>query len=122
MIMLKDNHIDYAGGVKEAIEETKKYLSDTGKDLKIEVETRNLGEVKEVLDTGGVEVIMLDNMLPSAMIEAVSLINGSCKTEASGGITEKNIADIAETGVDYISVGALTHSYKSMDISLKAVK
>ncbi|WP_109832801.1 carboxylating nicotinate-nucleotide diphosphorylase [Reichenbachiella versicolor] len=122
MIMLKDNHIDYAGGVKKAIESTKKYLEETGKNLKIEVETRNLDEVKLALEAGGVEVIMLDNMLPSVMKKAVEIIGGKCKTEASGGITEKNIVDIAETGVNYISVGALTHSYQSMDISLKAVK
>ncbi len=122
MILLKDNHIDYAGGIKSAIASTKKYLKTTGKDLKIEVETRNLAEVKEALEAGGADVIMLDNMLPSAMVEAVQLINGQCKTEASGGVTEKNIKDIAETGVDYISVGALTHSYQSMDLSLTAVK
>lgn len=122
MVMLKDNHVDYAGGVKEAVKRTKKYLAEQGKDLKIEVETRNLDEVKDALEAGGIEVIMLDNMLPSAMREAIQLIGGKCKTEASGGITEKNIKEMAETGVDYISVGALTHSYSSLDISLKAVK
>lgn len=122
MILLKDNHIDYAGGVSQAIQGAKKYLMSTGKNLKIEVETRNLSEVQEALDTGGVDVIMLDNMLPSVMQEAVQLIGNRCKTEASGGVTEKNIKEIAETGVDYISVGALTHSYQSLDISLKAVK
>lgn len=122
MIMLKDNHIDYAGGVKQAVQRTKKYLAEQNKDLKIEVETRNLDEVRDALEVGDIEVIMLDNMLPSAMREAIQLIGGKCKTEASGGITEKNIKEMAETGVDYISIGALTHSYKSLDISLKAVK
>lgn len=122
MILLKDNHVDYAGGIKEAIGATKKYLKKTGKDLRIEIETRNLNEVQEALDTGGVDVIMLDNMLPSAMIEAVQMIGDKCQTEASGGITEKNIKEMAETGVDFISVGALTHSYESMDLSLTAVK
>ncbi|MCV9387787.1 carboxylating nicotinate-nucleotide diphosphorylase [Reichenbachiella ulvae] len=122
MVMLKDNHNDYAGGITQAVEATKKYLAEKGKDLKIEVETRNLNEVKEALEVGGVDVIMLDNMLPSTMKEAIALINGQCKTEASGGVTEKNIKEIAETGVDFISVGALTHSYSSLDISLKAVK
>lgn len=122
MIMLKDNHVDYAGGVKEAIQATLKYIEENDLDLKIEVETRNISEVEEVLETGGVDVIMLDNMLPSTMKEALQLIDNKCKTEASGGISEKNILEIAETGVDYISVGALTHSYKSLDLSLKAVK
>lgn len=122
MVMLKDNHIDYAGGVKSAVGRVKKYLTDNQKALKIEVETRNLEEVKDALEVGGVDVIMLDNMLPSVMREAIQLIGGACQTEASGGITEKNIKEMAETGVDYISVGALTHSYKSLDISLKAVK
>ena len=121
MVMLKDNHIDYAGGIRNAIESTRKYLISNQKELRIEVETRNLDEVREVLEVGGVDVIMLDNMLPSSMREAVLMIGGKCQTEASGGITEKNIKEMAETGVDYISVGALTHSYSSMDISLKAV-
>ncbi len=123
MVMLKDNHIDYAGGITQAIAATKKYLKDNQKeDLKIEVETRSLDEVREVVKEGGVEVIMLDNMLPSMMKEALTIIGKNYKTEASGGITEKNIKDIAETGVDYISVGALTHSCASLDLSLKAVK
>ncbi|MBL3654913.1 carboxylating nicotinate-nucleotide diphosphorylase [Fulvivirga sediminis] len=120
MIMLKDNHIDYAGGIKNAIHATKNYLQDTGKSLKVEIETRNLDEVKEVLATGDIDIIMLDNMMPSVMKEAVRLIDGQYKTEASGGITEKSIREVAECGVDYISVGALTHSAKSLDISLKA--
>lgn len=122
MIMLKDNHIDYAGGITKAVNATKSYLADKDKKLKIEVETRNLSEVKEALAVGGVDVIMLDNMLPSTMREAVQIIDGKCAIEASGGISEKNIVEIAETGIDFISVGALTHSYTSLDISLKAVK
>ena len=121
MVMLKDNHIDFAGGVAKAIRGTKKYLADKGLDLKIEVETRNLKEVEEVIAFGGVDRIMLDNMLPSDMREAIKLIDGKYETEASGGITEKTIGDVAETGVDFISVGALTHSYQSLDISLKAI-
>jgi len=122
MILLKDNHVDYAGGIKNAIESTQKYLKDLNKDLKIEIETRTIQEVKEVMETGGVDVIMLDNMLPSMIKEALRIINKKYKTEASGGITEKSIKEIAETGVDYISVGALTHSYQSLDLSLKAIK
>jgi nicotinate-nucleotide pyrophosphorylase (carboxylating) len=122
MIMLKDNHIDFSGGIEKAILSTKKYVQQNKLDIKIEVETRNLAEVKQVLEVGGIDVIMLDNMMPSDMREAVRLIDGKYKTEASGGITEKTIADVAETGVDYISVGALTHSTKSIDISLKAIK
>ncbi|RJE72045.1 carboxylating nicotinate-nucleotide diphosphorylase [Reichenbachiella sp. MSK19-1] len=122
MVMLKDNHNDYAGGITKAVTATKAYLRANNKDLRIEVETRNINEVREALEVGGVDVIMLDNMLPSMMVEAVEIIAGQCQIEASGGITEKNIKEIAETGVDYISVGALTHSYDSLDISLKAVK
>lgn len=120
MIMLKDNHIDMAGGIKEAINRTNDYLRATGKKLKIEIETRNLEEVKAVLETGNVDVIMLDNMDNDTMKEAVRLIGGKYKTEASGGITEANIRSVAECGVDYISIGALTHSVKSLDLSLKA--
>lgn len=120
MIMLKDNHIDMAGGIENAIIRTKDYLRVRNKKLRIEVETRNLEEVKEVLRVGGVDVIMLDNMTPDEMREAVAVINGRCKTEASGGITEETIRAVAECGVDYISVGAVTHTVKSMDFSLKA--
>ncbi|MDN3668992.1 carboxylating nicotinate-nucleotide diphosphorylase [Echinicola jeungdonensis] len=120
MIMLKDNHIDFSGGIEQAVAATRKYLKENLLDLKIEVETRNLEEVKEVLRVGGVDVIMLDNMSFEMMKEAVRLINGKIPTEASGGITEENLKDVAECGVDYISVGALTHHVKSMDISLKA--
>ncbi|KOF02439.1 nicotinate-nucleotide pyrophosphorylase [Roseivirga seohaensis subsp. aquiponti] len=120
MIMLKDNHNDFAGGITQAVSATKDYLERTGRDLKIEVETRNLEEVKEVLSLEGVHRIMLDNMSPALMSEALALINGRLETEASGGIIESTIGAVAETGVDYISVGALTHSAKSLDISLKA--
>jgi len=121
MIMLKDNHIDFAGGIKEAIEATQSYLKTHQLDLKIEVETRNLEEVKQVVETGGIDFIMLDNMSPALMKEAVQYIDGRYKVEASGGITEKTIEAVAASGVDFISVGALTHSYKSLDMSLKAV-
>lgn len=119
MIMLKDNHIDYAGSITQAVKDTKTYLSKLGKQLPIEVETRNLKEVEEALKCD-VDVIMLDNMMPSTMREAIAIINGKCKIEASGGITEMNIAEVAECGVDFISIGALTHSVKSKDLSLKA--
>jgi nicotinate-nucleotide pyrophosphorylase (carboxylating) len=122
MIMLKDNHIDYAGGITQAIRQTQAYLQDTGKDLKIEIETRNLAEVEEVLQVGGVEVIMLDNFSLDELNQALTLINHQFKTEASGGITPETIVPIAETGVDFISMGSLTHSIQSMDISLKAVR
>ncbi|MEL6558995.1 MAG: carboxylating nicotinate-nucleotide diphosphorylase [Bacteroidota bacterium] len=120
MVMLKDNHVDYSGGISNAVAKTRKYLAAKGLDLKIEVETRNLEEVKEALACG-VDRIMLDNMSVAQMTEAVKLIDGKSEVEASGGITEETIRPIAETGVDYISVGALTHSYTSLDISLKAV-
>ena len=119
-IILKDNHVDYAGGIRQAIEATQAYLKQTGRQLPIEVETRSLAEVQEALDTGGISRIMLDNMAPSLLREAVQLINGRFSTEASGGITEHTIAEVAATGVDFISVGALTHSTKSLDLSLKA--
>lgn len=120
MVMLKDNHVDFSGGITNAIQRTKDYLRALKKDLRIEIETRNLSEVNEVLRAGGVDVIMLDNMSTKDMKEAVQLINGRCETEASGGITEDNIRSVALCGVDYISVGALTHHVKSMDLSLKA--
>jgi len=121
MIMLKDNHIDFAGGVEKAIKNTIKYLEENNLKLKIEVEVRNLVELEEVLRIGKVHRVMLDNMLPSDIKQAIKMIGGRFETEASGGITEKTISEIAETGVDYISVGALTHSYQSMDMSLKAL-
>lgn len=121
MIMLKDNHIDYAGGIEKAIRQTQDYLAKTGKKLRIEVETRNLDELKQVLAIGGVDVIMLDNYPLEVLREAVQLTAGKYPLEASGGITAQTLVPIAETGVDFISVGALTHSAKSMDISLKAI-
>ena len=120
MIMLKDNHIDMAGGISAAINRTKRYLRAVNKTLPVEIETRNLAEVQEVLDTGGVDVIMLDNMDLSTLARAVQMIGGRYRTEASGGVTEATIRGIAESGVDYISVGALTHAVKSLDLSLKA--
>jgi nicotinate-nucleotide pyrophosphorylase (carboxylating) len=120
MIMLKDNHIDMAGGIEQAINRTKDYLRATNRTLPIEVETRSLDEVKQVLHVGGVDVVMLDNMGLQEMKEAVRLIAGKFKTEASGNISEETIRDVAACGVDFISVGALTHSFKSIDLSLKA--
>jgi nicotinate-nucleotide pyrophosphorylase (carboxylating) len=122
MIMLKDNHIDMAGGITQAINQTKDYLRASNKRLKIEVETRTLAEVEEVLAVGGVDIIMLDNMDIATMKAAVTLIANQAKTEASGGITETTLRSVAESGVNYISVGALTHSYRSLDLSLKAEK
>jgi nicotinate-nucleotide pyrophosphorylase (carboxylating) len=121
MVMLKDNHVDMAGGIEKAIIRTKDYLRTLGRSLRIEIETRNIDEVKEVLRVGGVDIIMLDNMKPSEMKEAIKLIDGRFQTEASGGITESTIREVAETGVDFISLGALTHSVKSLDLSLKAM-
>jgi nicotinate-nucleotide pyrophosphorylase (carboxylating) len=121
MVMLKDNHVDMAGGIEKAITNVKRYLKEKGKNLKIEIETRNLAEVEEVLRVGGVDIIMLDNMTTEDMKKAVQLIAGKYKTEASGGITETTLRPVAECGVDYISVGALTHSVKSLDLSLKSV-
>jgi len=118
MIMLKDNHIDSSGGITTAVAKTKKYLKENNLDLKIEVETRNLNEVKEALDAG-VDRIMLDNFSPSLCIEAVKIIAGQCETEASGGINLSNIKEYAESGVTYISLGYLTHSVKALDISFK---
>jgi nicotinate-nucleotide pyrophosphorylase (carboxylating) len=120
MVMLKDNHVDFAGGIRAAIERTKAYLATNNLNLKIEIETRNLDEVKEVIEVGGVDFVMLDNMDYTTMREAVDLIDGRFETEASGGITEETLEAVAKCGVDFISMGALTHSVKSMDISLKA--
>ena len=121
LIMLKDNHIDFGGGVAQAVNKVKDYLKKNGLVLAVEIEARNLEEVKEIMEVGGVDIVMLDNMSPSDLIEAVGLIDHRFKTEASGGITEMNILEVAQSGVDYISVGALTHSAKSIDMSLKAV-
>lgn len=120
MVMLKDNHVDFAGSITKAVANTVEYLESAELKLKIEVETRTLEEVQEALDTGKVDRIMLDNMSLDMMRKAVTLIGSRSETEASGGITEATIRAVAETGVDYISVGALTHSSKSLDISLKA--
>ena len=120
MIMLKDNHIDYAGGIKPAIERTQAYLKESGKNLKVEIEVRNFDELNQVLAIGGVDRIMLDNFTVEQLEEALKLIPSNYETEASGGITIDTIRDYAETGVDFISVGALTHSFKSLDLSLKA--
>lgn len=122
MVMIKDNHVDYAGGIQNAIERTNAYLASNGKALKIEIETRNISEVEEVLRVGKVDRIMLDNFSPEDIVRALALIDRSkYETEASGGITEDTILQYAETGVDFISCGAITHSYKSLDLSLKAV-
>ena len=120
MVMLKDNHIDYCGGIEKAIEMTQKYLRENNLDLKIEVETRSIADVEKVLTVGGIHRIMLDNYTPGQLAEAIALIGGRYETEASGGITLINITDYARTGVDYISVGAIIHHAVSMDLSLKA--
>lgn len=120
MVMLKDNHHDYAGGIKNAVSSTVKYLKEKDLELKIEVETRNLEEVKEALETNAVDIIMLDNMSNEEMKRAVELVNGKVKTEASGGITRDSIRSIAETGVDFISSGAIIYSAPIKDMSLKA--
>ena len=120
MKMLKDNHIDYAGGIENAIRMTNDYLTVTKKKLRIEIEARNTGDVRKILETGGVDRIMLDNFNLADTREAVKLINGRFETESSGGITLETIRDYAECGVDFISVGALTHHILSLDMSLKA--
>ena len=122
MILIKDNHVDYAGGIKQAITAANNYLIQHKKKLKIEIEVRNLLELKEVLKIGKVNRIMLDNFNTNDLKKAILLIPKKYETEASGGITEKNIRSYALTGVQYISCGALTHSIKSLDLSLKAIK
>lgn len=122
MMMIKDNHIDFAGGVAQAIQRAQHYLKTEKRNLKIEVEARNLEELDEILAVGGIDRIMLDNFSFADMRTAVKLIGDQYETEASGGITEKNIRQYAECGVDFISVGALTHQIKSLDISLKAIE
>lgn len=122
MIMIKDNHIDFAGGIEQAIQATTAYLINNKKQLRIEIEVRDFQELDEVLSCGGVDRIMLDNFSPSALKLAIDLIDKQYETEASGGIHLGNIRRYAETGVDYISMGALTHQIKSLDMSLKAVK
>lgn len=118
MVMLKDNHIDFAGGIEKAIDRTHEYLKANGKALKIEIEVRDMDELEQVMQHGGVDRIMLDNFDPATLRKAVERIGGRYETEASGGITDKTLRSYAETGVDFISVGALTHHIKSMDISL----
>lgn len=121
MILIKDNHVDYAGGIKQAINAANLYLKENNKSLEIEIEVRNMQELEEVLEVGNIQRIMLDNFSPEVLTTAVKLINNRFKTEASGGITESNILEYANTGVNYISMGALTHSVKSLDLSLKAI-
>lgn len=122
MILLKDNHVDFAGGIEQAITRAQKYCKEKGKNLKIEIEVRNFDEINEVLRVGGVDRIMLDNFTPENTKKAVELINHRFETESSGGITIDTLRDYALCGVDFISVGALTHSVKSLDMSFKAVK
>lgn len=122
MIMIKDNHIDFAGGISQAIKKTNEYLKQKRKKMQIEIEVRNFDELEEVLETGKINRIMLDNFSPADLKKAVKIINRRYETEASGGITMKTIREYAETGVDYISSGALTHQIKSLDMSLKAIK
>ena len=122
MILLKDNHIDFAGGISQAIDRANKYLKDNNKKLKIEIEVRNFDELNEVLASGNVNRIMLDNFSVADTRKAVEIIGGRFETESSGGITETTIREYALAGVDYISVGVLTHSIKSLDMSFKAIK
>ncbi len=121
MILLKDNHVDFAGGIDKAILRAQSYLKEKGKDLKIEIEVRNFDELAQVMAVGGIQRIMLDNFTPENTRKAVDIIAGKYETESSGGITFATLRDYAECGVDYISVGALTHSVKSMDMSFKAL-
>lgn len=120
MIMLKDNHIDFAGGIEQAIRKSRQYLRDINKDLKIEIEVRSMEELQKVMSVGQVDRIMLDNFTPKLTLEALKLIGGKYETESSGGINEDTILSFAKTGVDYISVGSLTHQIKSLDLSLVA--
>ena len=120
MILLKDNHVDFAGGITNAIKRAQAYLLEKGKDLKIEIEVRNLDELQEVIECGGVDRIMLDNFTPELTRKAVEIIDGRFETESSGGITFDTLRSYAECGVDFISVGALTHSVKGLDLSFKA--
>ncbi len=119
MILIKDNHIDFAGGILQAVESARNYLKSKGKNLKIEVEVRNTIEIEQAI-AAGADRIMLDNFTPERTREAVKLINGQAEVESSGGITIETLRDYAECGVDYISVGALTHSVKGLDMSFKA--
>ncbi|MDG1842462.1 MAG: carboxylating nicotinate-nucleotide diphosphorylase [Crocinitomicaceae bacterium] len=120
MVMIKDNHVDFSGGIKNAIISVKKYLEENNKNLKIEVEVRNQSELEEAIQIGGVDRILFDNFSPAELNIALAMVPNNIETEASGGITIETIKEYAETGVQFISVGALTHSYKSIDLSLKA--
>lgn len=122
MILIKDNHVDAAGSIAEAIRRANSYLNSTGRHLAIEIETRSMDEVRQAVDTGGIQRIMLDNFSPELLREAVRFISKRFETEASGGIRLENVWEYAQTGVDFISVGALTHSYESLDISMKIVR
>lgn len=122
MIMIKDNHVDFSGGIQNAINATHAYLKSKGKNLKIEIEVRSFEELEEVLDIGNIDRIMLDNFTPEDLSKAIGMIHHAYETEASGNIGLNNIRKYAETGVDFISVGALTHQLKSLDLSLKAIK
>lgn len=122
MILLKDNHVDFAGGISNAIRRAQEYLKEKGKNLKIEIEVRSFDELQEALETGGIDRIMLDNFSPADTRKAVEIIGGRIEVESSGGITYDTLREYAECGVDVISVGALTHSVKSLDMSFKAVK
>ena len=122
MILLKDNHVDFAGGITNAIRRAQEYLKEKGKNLKIEIEVRSFDELQEALNTGGIDRIMLDNFSPADTRRAVEIINGRVEIESSGGITYDTLREYAECGVDVISIGALTHSVKSLDMSFKAVK
>jgi len=121
MIMIKDNHVDFAGGIGKAIRATKEYLEENKRNLKTEIEVRNLKELREVMETRGVDRIMFDNFSIADMKAAVGIVGCKYETEASGGITEETLREVAETGVDFISVGALTHQVRSLDLSLKAI-
>jgi len=122
MILIKDNHIDFAGGVVAALDKTNAYLKEKSKDLKIVIEARTMDDISKIIAYGGVFRILIDNFTPEQTKDAIKLIDGKCKTESSGGITFETIRAYAEAGVDYISVGALTHQIRSLDMSLKAVK
>jgi nicotinate-nucleotide pyrophosphorylase (carboxylating) len=121
MILIKDNHVDYAGGITNALSAARTYQEEKGLNIPVEIEVRNLAELEQVIAFGHADRILLDNFDPTRLKEAVALLDGKFATEASGGITEDNIAEYAETGVDFISMGALTHSVKSLDMSLKAI-
>ena len=121
MILIKDNHIDFAGDIEKAVERAKEYCKTNGKNLKIEVEVRNLEDIEKVMKIGGINRIMFDNFTPQQTYEAVKLVNGKFETESSGGITIDNLREYGEAGVDFISVGALTHSVKGLDMSFKAI-